>query len=149
MMTMANTKQTKADSTRKEIRQLLELRRSISKKRPRFVRPESWRYVRLHPEWRKPKGLDNKVRKSFKGYPKRVKVGYRGPANSRGYHPSGSTEVMVHNPAQLDELIAEKDAVRIGRTVGARKRAEILRRASELGLHVLNPTRLRSFESKK
>jgi len=56
---------------------------------------------------------------------------------------------MVHNPAQLDELIAEKDAVRIGRTVGARKRAEILRRASELGLHVLNPTRLRSFESKK
>jgi large subunit ribosomal protein L32e len=76
-------------------------------------------------------------------------VGYRGPANSRGFHPSGSTEVLVHKPAQLDDLIAERDAVRIGRTVGARKRAMILKRASELGLHVLNPTRLRSTESEK
>ena len=150
MITMAKTKSsTKADSTRKEMRELLELRRSVSESRPKFVRPESWRYVRLHPEWRKPKGLDNKVRKSIKGWPRRVKVGYRGPAKSRGIHPRGSTEVLVHNPAQLDDLIAEKDAVRIGRTVGARKRAMILTRASELGLHVLNPTRLKSLESEK
>ncbi len=150
MIAMANTKSnTRADSTRKEMRELLELRRSVSEKRPEFVRPESWRYVRLHPEWRKPKGLDNKVRKSIKGWPRRVKVGYRGPVESRAIHPSGSIEVLVHTPAQLEELIAERDAVRIGRTVGARKRAEIMKRARELGLHVLNPTGLRSFESKK
>ena len=71
------------------------LRRSIAEHRPEFVRPESWRYVRLHPEWRKPKGLDNKVRKSIKGWPRRVKVGYRGPAQVRGYHSSGHIEVLV------------------------------------------------------
>jgi large subunit ribosomal protein L32e len=150
MLTMGTTKQaTNATSARKEIHELLELRRSVAEKRPKFVRPESWRYVRLHPEWRKPKGLDNKIRKSFKGYPKRVKVGYRGPAKARGYHPSGSVDVLVHNPAQLNDLIPETDAVRIGRRVGSRKRAEILKRASELGLRVLNPTRLRAIESKK
>ena len=50
-----------------KLEKLLELRRSIAEQRPEFVRPESWRYVRLHPEWRKPKGMDNKVRKSIKG----------------------------------------------------------------------------------
>lgn len=150
MLTMGTTKQrTKANSAQKGIQELLELRRSIAEARPRFVRPESWRYVRLHPEWRKPKGLDNKIRKSFKGYPKRVKVGYRGPVKARGYHPSGSIDVLVHNAKQLEDLIPEKDAVRIGRRVGARKRSEILKRASELGLRVLNPTRLRAIESKK
>ncbi|MDA4115945.1 MAG: 50S ribosomal protein L32e [Thaumarchaeota archaeon] len=147
---MGTTKQgTKASSARKELLELLELRKSVADARPRFVRPESWRYVRLHPEWRKPKGLDNKIRKSFKGYPKRVKIGYGGPAKARGYHPSGHLDVLVHNPAQLDELIPERDAVRIGRRVGAKKRAAILKRATELGLRVLNPTRLRNIEPKK
>src|SRR5271169_5468630 len=126
------------ESEAPRLEQLLEVRRSIAEHRPEFVRPESWRYVRLHPEWRKPKGLDNKVRKSIKGWPRRVKVGYRGPVKARGYHPSGRVDVLVHTVAQLDDLIPERDAVRIGRVVGARKRAEILKRATELGLRVLN-----------
>ena len=146
---MATPKRAKANSARDELLELLELRKSVAEHRPRFVRPESWRYVRLHPEWRKPKGLDNKIRKDFKGYPARVKIGYGGPSKVRGYHPSGHVDVLVQNPAQLDYLIPEKDAVRIGRRVGARKRAEILKRTKELGLRVLNPTRLRNIESEK
>jgi large subunit ribosomal protein L32e len=113
------------------------------------VRPESWRYVRLHPEWRKPKGLDNKVRKSIKGWPRRVKVGYRGPAQVRGFHSSGHVEVLVFNPEDLSKVVAGKEVVRMGGTVGARKRAAIMKRASELGLRVLNPQGLRVVESKK
>lgn len=132
-----------------ETAELLQLRRSVAEHRPRFVRPESWRYVRLRPMWRKPKGLDNKVRKSKKGWPRRVKVGYRGPARARYLHSSGLHEVMVHNVDELAAAVPGRDAVRIGGSVGARKRASILHRAKELGLVVLNPTGLRVIESKK
>ncbi|MDA4132106.1 MAG: 50S ribosomal protein L32e [Thaumarchaeota archaeon] len=137
------------DSEAPRLERLLEVRRSVAKQRPEFVRPESWRYVRLHPEWRKPKGLDNKVRKSIKGWPRRVKVGYRGPAPVRGYHSSGHIEVLVYNPEDLSKVVPGKEVVRMGGTVGARKRAAIMKRASELGLRVLNPQGLRVIESKK
>ncbi len=84
--------ETKVDEEASRLARLLELRRSVAESRPAFVRPESWRYVRLHPEWRKPKGLDNKVRKSIKGWPRRVKVGYRGPLRGQelsSERPSG------------------------------------------------------------
>jgi large subunit ribosomal protein L32e len=139
----------KMDTEAPKLEKLLEVRKTIAEHRPVFLRPESWRYVRIHPEWRKPKGMDNKIRKSFKGYPKRVKVGYRGPHEVRGYHSSGHTEVLVYNTHDLMKVVPEKDVVRIGRTVGGRKRVEILKRASELGLRVLNPQRLRVIEPKK
>ncbi len=139
----------KEDEEASKLARLLELRRSVAESRPAFVRPESWRYVRLHPEWRKPKGLDNKVRKSIKGWPRRVKVGYRGPKSVRNYHPSGHPEVLVHNTDELSKVVPGKEVVRIGGAVGARKRAAIMKRATELGLRIVNPQGLRVIESKK
>ncbi|MEM3267781.1 MAG: eL32 family ribosomal protein, partial [Conexivisphaerales archaeon] len=85
-------------------KQLLRLRSEIAKKRPKFVRPESWRYKRLKRNWKKPKGIDNKVRLSQKGWPALVKVGYRGPKLARGLHPSGLFEKLVSNTSELAGL---------------------------------------------
>ena len=41
---------------------LLEQRKRVSEHRPKFRRQESWRYKRLAENWRKPKGIDNKMR---------------------------------------------------------------------------------------
>lgn len=128
---------------------LVAKRKELAEHRPKFVRQESWRYVRLHPEWRKPKGVDNKVRRQDKGAVALVRVGYRGPAESRGLHPSGHFEVLVHRPADLDGLVPGRDVARIGRTVGAKKRESILVRATELGIRVVNPTGLRKIEPKE
>src|SRR3989441_7110333 len=132
-----------------KLKKLVEIRSEFAKRRPAFVRPESWRYDRLSPEWRKPKGLDNKVRKSKKGWPRRVKVGYRGPVVARNLHPSGYHEILVHNLDELGKAIPGRDVVRIGGTVGAKKREVILDRSNELGLRVVNPRGLRVIESKK
>ena len=128
---------------------LVEARKKNAEKRPRFVRQESWRYVRISPEWRKPKGVDSKMRRADKGWPALVKVGYRGPTKSRGLHPSGHFEALVQRPGDLDGLVPGRDVARIGRGVGARKREAILARAKELGVRILNPTGLRTIESKK
>ena len=136
-------------SEENRLKELVAKRKEISDNRPAFVRQESWRYVRIHPEWRKPKGVDSKMRRQDKGWPPLVRVGYRGPVESRGLHPSGHYEALVHRPGDLERLVPGRDTARIGRTVGAKKRDLILERATELGIRVLNPTGLRIIESKE
>ncbi|MEM3824049.1 MAG: 50S ribosomal protein L32e, partial [Candidatus Bathyarchaeia archaeon] len=95
----------------------LKLRERIKKKKPAFVRQESWRYIRLKENWRKPKGIDNKMRKKVKGWPATVNVGYRGPKAARGLHPSGYKEVLVYNTEDLKEIDPKTQAIRIAHTV--------------------------------
>jgi large subunit ribosomal protein L32e len=142
-------KQKKQVDQTTQLKELVELRRRIAEHRPKFIRPESWRYVRIKPMWRKPKGLDHKVRKSFKGWPSLVSIGYRGPKVARSIHPSGHLEVLVNNVKEVEVLVPGRDAARIAAGVGARKRKDILARAKELGIVVLNPRGLRVIEPKK
>lgn len=132
-----------------KLKKLVELRRKVKARKPEFVRQESWRYKRIKPNWRKPKGIDSKMRRQDKGWPSIVKVGYRGPRAARYLHPSGHYEVLVHNVMELESLVPGRDVARIAAGVGARKRAQIINRAKELGIRVLNPTGLRIIESKK
>lgn len=122
--------------------ELLAARKKVSSKRPKFIRQESWRYDRLAENWRKPKGKDNKMRKQKAGHPDIVKIGYRGPKVSRGLHPSGYNDIAVFNVKDLAGLDPKKDAIRMGRTVGTRKRKDIVEEATKMGLKMLNAGKL-------
>ncbi|MGN6346558.1 MAG: 50S ribosomal protein L32e [Candidatus Nitrosocosmicus sp.] len=117
---------------------LLERRKKISDRRPKFKRQESWRYDRLAVNWRKPDGIDNKMRKQYSGYPSLVKIGYGGPKVSRGLHPSGYVDNLVYNVNDLSRLDKDKDSARIAHTVGNKKRLEIITKAETLGIKLLN-----------
>jgi len=112
-------------------------------KKPKFRRQESWRYKRVTNKWRRPHGIDSKMRKKVKGWPTSPTTGYRSPKNTRGLHPSGFAETRVQSVADLGGIDPELQAIRIARTVGGRKRVEIMALAEEKGIHVLNPRRLR------
>lgn len=117
----------------------LALRQRMKRKKPRFRRQESWRYKRVTQVWRRPDGIDSKMRKKVKGWPKSAEVGYRGPKAARHLHPSGYLEVLVRNVDDVNDVNPQTQAIRIAHTVGARKRIEISVRAREKGIHVLNP----------
>ena len=88
--------------------------------------------------WRNPVGKHSNVRLEKKHAPAKPKVGYRTDKEIRGKHPSGFDEAMVHNADDLEELDPETEAARIGSTVGARKKADILEKADSEDIKVLN-----------
>ena len=117
----------------------LALRDEVAQSRPKAKRYESWRYKRLETTWRKPKGVDNHQRKQkSRGRPGIVKVGYGGPKISLGLHPSGYTDNLVHNINDLERLDPKTDGVRLGHSVGTKKRKEIVTKAIEKKFKVFN-----------
>ncbi|MCS7120615.1 MAG: 50S ribosomal protein L32e [Nitrososphaerota archaeon] len=129
-----------------DLKDLVEKRKREKKKNPKFRRQESWRYKRLKENWRRPKGLDNKMRKKVKGWPQSPNIGYGGPKKSRGLHPSSLKEIIVFNVDDLETIRPDVEAIRIGHTVSKRKRIEIINKAKEKGIYVLNPGEFRELE---
>jgi large subunit ribosomal protein L32e len=113
-------------------------RAMISGRRPAFKRQEWYRYSKLGENWRKPKGIHSKMKRCLKRRPPMVDIGFRGPVAARDLHPSGFEEVLVYNVDGLEGIDPKKQAVRIGGTVGTKKRMAIEDRADELGIRVLN-----------
>ena len=116
----------------------LKLRARAKNKKPKFIRAESWKYDRFSVSWRRPRGLDNKIRRKIKGWPAGVSVGYKGPKIARGLHPSGYREVLVNNVQELSIVDPSTHAIRIAHTVGKRKRGLIIAEAKKLNIKILN-----------
>src|SRR3989337_2381508 len=116
----------------------LKARKRAKQKKPEFLRSESWRYSKLSESWRRPRGLDHKMRRKIKGWPPMVSTGYKGPKVARGLHPSGYREVLVHNVKEVAEVDPKVQAARIAHTVGKKKRALILAEARAKKVVVLN-----------
>ena len=94
-------------SNRKISKRCLKSGVRFKERTPYFRRFESWRYVRIDYPWRKPKGVDNHQRKSKKGWPHLVKIGYRVPKEVRYLHPSGYRDILVHNMKELEALLPD------------------------------------------
>jgi large subunit ribosomal protein L32e len=121
-----------------EEQRLLAQRKRVGK--PQFYRQDYHKKKRTPTSWRRPRGGLSKQRRGVKGKGDTVEAGFRSPKAVRGLHPSGFEEVRVENVDDLEGVEGDRQAVRIGSTVGARKRERIEEEAEDRGIRVLNPT---------
>ena len=124
-----------------ETKRLLDVRKKQKSKKPHFLQTDSHKKKKLKDYWRRPDGIHNKTRYGLKGKCPRVERGFGSPTLVKGLHPSGFEDIVVSTPSDLDSIKAQTQAVRIAHTVGRRKREIIEKKAIELGLKILNPTR--------
>merc|ERR1711920_1180673 len=105
---------------------------------------------RMNPAWRKPRGIDCRVRRKYKGSTLMPNIGYGSAKATKFRMGNGFYKFLVRSPADLEMLLMhnEKYAVEIAHNLGAKKRKEIVERADQLRLHVTNRfSRLRAEEN--
>lgn len=79
------------------VRPLVKKSSILKKRTKKFIRHQSDRYVKLKSNWRKPKGIDNRVRRRFKGLYLMPKIGYGSATKTRHVCPDGFKKFLVHN----------------------------------------------------
>merc|ERR1711936_1449356 len=136
---------------RRESRPWLASRPKIVKKRvKKFTRHQSDRYDKVKRNWRKPKGIDNRVRRKFKGMYKMPNIGYGSSSVTRHMMPTGFEKVLIHNVKELEVLMMSNKTycAEIARGVSAKNRKTLIERAAQLAIRITNPNaRIRSEEN--
>lgn len=110
----------------------------------KFLRSDTNRFSRLGKnrrklqKWRRGRGKSNKMRLGRTGYPAVPKVGYRTSRKEVG-KVKGLIPKLVHNLNELNALAKnEATMAAILARVGARKKLELIKRAEELKIKILN-----------
>ena len=115
--------------------ELLKVRNVAKAKKPKFIRQDAHRLPKLAQNWRKPRGRHSKMRFRLRGYRKRPAVGYSSPKEVRGLTRDGHEMLIVN---RVEDMEGVTTPIVIGANVGQKKRIEIIKKAFELKLDVLN-----------
>ena len=110
-----------------------------------FTRQDAHKKVRLGNKWRRPKGLHSKMRIGFKGYNKSVSIGYGNPKSTRGLDKSGLKLIIIKSLKDLENIDAKKECIAVAKTIGIRKKVEILKHTMKKGIKVVNVKDVNKF----
>ena len=108
------------------------------KKKPKFLKQGITYLKRIRVRWRKPRGIDSKLRKKENSKGKSPNVGYRAPKSMRNLHPSGLQEAYIQNIKDLERIDPKTQAGRLSSTIGKKKRELIVKKSEEMKIKLLN-----------
>ena len=124
----------------------LKLRSEMKKKKPNFVRQDP-KLKKFDDKWRRPRGLQSKLRKNQAGHIKTPSPGYRSPIEVRGLDPKGLKPKLIHTLQDLESVNKDESAI-ISSKVGLRKKLTLLAKAKELKLNISNVPNIEEFIKK-
>ena len=119
------------------LKQALDYRRHIKSRKPDFIRQDAHKRPALGKKWRRPRGIQSKMRKHLHGYRRSVDTGYRSPVAIRGFHRSGLQGVLVMTLSELNSIDTKTQGAIIAH-VGMKRKLELLRQAQAKKIPILN-----------
>ena len=120
------------------MKELIEYKAAKKRRNPNFMRQEFNKRIRLsRSSWRKPKGVDSKMREQRGGHRPIVKIGYGTPRILRGRLSSGLIEKRINTIEDFKNLAKDEIAL-IPRTIGNRLRLILLKEASKSKIPISN-----------
>jgi large subunit ribosomal protein L32e len=117
---------------------LLKIREELKRKKPKFSRQDSHKKPKLGDKWRRPKGIDSKMRLHLRGYKRSPEVGWGSPNEVKGLSKEGLKFVRVENLNDIQELNAKEDIAVIYSKVGQRKKIELIKVLIEKKIKIYN-----------
>lgn len=110
----------------------------IIMKKTKFIRQDAHKKSRLGNKWRRPKGLHSKMRLGLKGYRKSISIGFGSPRKTRNLHSSGLKLIVIKSLKELEKINTKKECIAIAKTIGLKKKVEILKQAIKKNIKVVN-----------
>merc|ERR1712176_1187673 len=85
-------------------------------------------FIRMRTGWRKPKGIDNRARRKFRGTTIMPNIGYGSNTKTKHMLPCGFYKFVVNKPEDCDMLMMHntKFAVEMAHNVSSKKRKDIV-----------------------
>jgi large subunit ribosomal protein L32e len=121
------------------IKNLLENRNNLKKKKPAFIRQEGHKKKNLKGwKWRKPKGMHSKMRRMLRGNRRRVEPGWGSPSAVKGLSSEGIKRIVVATFTDLQKINLKTEGAVISAGVGTKRRIELIKKAKEMGIKVMN-----------
>ncbi|XP_006883843.1 PREDICTED: 60S ribosomal protein L32-like [Elephantulus edwardii] len=113
----------------------------VKKRTKKFIHHQSDRYVKIKHDRRKPRGIDNRIWRRFKGQILMPNICYRNNKKTKHMMPRGFHTFLVHNIKELEGLLMrnKSSSAEIAHDVSSKNRKAIVERAAPLAMRVINP----------
>uniref|UniRef100_A0A8D1J4U2 60S ribosomal protein L32 n=2 Tax=Sus scrofa TaxID=9823 RepID=A0A8D1J4U2_PIG len=119
--------------------------KTVKKRTKKFIWHQSDRYAKIKWNWWKPRGINNRVHRRFKGQILMPNTGYGSNKKTKHMLPSGFQKFLVYNVKELEVLLMcnKSHSAEIVHNVSSKNCKAIVERAAQLAI------RLKQINKKK